>query len=219
MFLFVGRYSKLPTLWNNANMTAAEAKARKLLRRAGSLRARELVAAGIARVQLSRLVEAGALIRLSRGVYALPGSNNGEADEGLRITAERMPKVRLCLLSALRVHGLTTQAPFELWVAIGNSDRPPRIDWPPLRVVRMSATTLQAGLEERRVGTRRIYVSNVAKTVADCFKFRNLVGLDVAIEALRDALGNRATTPDALMKYARLSRVARLMRPYIDALA
>lgn len=200
-------------------MTDAEAKARKLLRRAGSLRARELVAAGVARAQLSRLVEAGALIRLSRGVYALPGGNNGGADDGLRIIAERMPEVRLCLLSALRLHGLTTQAPFECWVSIGNSDRVPRIDWPPLRVVRMSATTLNAGLEEHRVGRRLIYVSNVAKTVVDCFKFRNLVGVDVALEALRDALHSRATTPDALMEYARICRVARLMRPYLDALA
>jgi predicted transcriptional regulator of viral defense system len=156
---------------------------------------------------------------LSRGVYALAERNSDDTDDGLRVIAERLPHPRLCLLSALRLHGLTTQAPFERWVSIGNSDRSPRIDWPPLRVVRMSATTLNAGLEERRVGRRLIYVSNVAKTVVDCFKFRNLVGLDVALEALRDALHNRATTPDALMKYARICRVARLMRPYLDALA
>ncbi|WP_258393928.1 type IV toxin-antitoxin system AbiEi family antitoxin domain-containing protein [Stenotrophomonas maltophilia] len=219
MFPFVGQYSKHPTLWNNAVMGNAEARARKLLRRAGTLRARELVTAGIARAQLSRLVEAGALIRLSRGVYALAERSSNDTDDGLRIIAERLPHPRLCLLSALRLHGLTTQAPFEHWVAIGNSDRAPRIDWPPLRVVRMSATTLNAGLEERRVGRRLIYVSNAAKTVVDCFKFRNLVGLDVALEALRDALHSRATTPNALMEYARICRVARLMRPYLDALA
>lgn len=200
-------------------MGNAEARARKLLQRAGTLRARELVAAGIARAQLARLVDAGALIRMSRGVYALPGKTRCDADDGLRIIAERLPYPRLCLLSALRLHDLTTQAPFEIWIAIGNSDRAPRIDWPPLRVVRMSPTTLNAGLEERRVGTRCIYVSNVAKTVADCFKYRNLVGLDVAIEALRDALRSRTTTPNALMEYARICRVARLMRPYLDALA
>ncbi|GAB2313274.1 hypothetical protein SGMN_05890 [Stenotrophomonas geniculata] len=128
-------------------MGNAEAKARKLLRRAGTLRARELVNAGIARAQLTRLVEAGALIRLSRGVYALAERNSDDTDDGLRVIAERLPHPRLCLLSALRLHGLTTQAPFERWVSIGNSDRAPRIDWPPLRVVRMSATTLNAGLE------------------------------------------------------------------------
>lgn len=200
-------------------MMDAETRTRHLLRRAGTLRARDLVAGGVARAQLSRQVEAGTLVRLSRGVYALPGNNSDDADDGLRILAERIPGARLCLLSALQAHGLTTQAPFERWVAIGNSDRAPRIDWPPLRVVRMSATTLDVGLEERRVGRRRMYVTNAAKTIADCFKYRNLVGLDVAIEALRDALRMRITTPEALMRYARHCRVARLMRPYLDALA
>ena len=135
------------------------------------------------------------------------------------MVAERIPEARLCLLTALRLHGLTTQAPFEVWIAIGNKDRPPRLDWPPLRVLRFSGEALTTGLETRTMGSKQVRVTTVAKTVADCFKFRNLVGLDVAIEALRDALRARATSVDELWKYARLCRVSKIMRPYLEALA
>lgn len=193
--------------------------AKALIRRKGAVRSRELVEAGIARVQLSRLVAAGKLVRLARGVYSAPGVALPGADEGVLVVAERIPDARLCLLTALRLHGLTTQAPFEVWIAIGNKGRPPRLDWPPLRVVRFSGEALAAGLETRKVGGKRVRVTNVAKTVADCFKFRNLVGLDVAIEALRDALRARAVTVDELWKYAQICRVTKLMRPYLEALA
>ncbi len=183
------------------------------------MRSRDLVQAGIARTQLSRLVAIGELVRLSRGVYALPGTASTDDDDGLQRVAERIPGVRLCLLTALRLHGLTTQAPFEVWIAIGNKDRPPRLEWPSLRVVRFSGTALTAGLESRKLGARIVRLTNVPKTVADCFKFRSLVGLDVAIEALRDALRARKTTVDQLWKYAQICRVAKIMRPYLEALA
>ena len=196
---------------------AATAKA--LIQRKGAVRSRELVDAGVARVQLSRLVAAGELIRLARGVYTAPGVVLPGSEEGVLVVAERIPEARLCLLTALRLHGLTTQAPFEVWIAIGNKDRPPRLDWPPLRVLRFSGEALTAWLETRTMGSKQVRVTNVAKTVADCFKFRNLVGLDVAIEALRDALRARATSVDELWKYARLCRVSKIMRPYLEALA
>lgn len=200
-------------------MTNPASIAKALILRRGPLRSRELVDAGVARVQLSRLVAAGDLIRLSSGIYTVPGMVQAEGDEGVLIVAERIPGVRLCLLTALRLHGLTTQAPFEVWIAIGNKDRAPRLDWPSLRVVRFSGEALVAGLESRQIGGRQVRVTDVGKTVADCFKFRNLVGLDVAIEALRDALRARATTVDELWKYARICRVEKLMRPYLEALA
>jgi predicted transcriptional regulator of viral defense system len=200
-------------------MTDPLAIAKALIQRTGAARSRDLVRAGVARAQLSRLVAAGNLQRLSRGVYMLPGLASAEGQEGLQVVAERTASPRLCLLSALRQHGLTTQTPFEVWIAIGNKDRVPRIDWPPLRVVRMSEKTLEAGLEPLQVGRRHVRTTCVAKTVADCFKYRNLVGMDVAIEALRDALREGATTVDELWRYARLCRVARLMRPYLEALA
>ena len=193
--------------------------AKDLIRRKGAVRSRELVEAGIARVQLSRMVASGELVRLSRGLYSLPERVGADVDEGVLVVAERITHVRLCLLTALRLHGLTTQTPFEVWIAIGNKDRVPRLDWPVLRVVRYSGEALEAGLETKTVGGRDVQVTSAAKTVADCFKFRNLVGLDVAIEALKDALRTRAATVDDLWKYARICRVAKLMRPYLDALA
>ena len=200
-------------------MTDPAATAKALIQRKGAVRSRELVDAGVARVQLSRLVAAGELIRLARGVYSAPGVVLPGSEEGVLVVAERIPEARLCLLTALRLHGLTTQAPFEVWIAIGNKDRPPRLDWPPLRVVRFSGEALTTGLETRTMGSKQVRVTTVAKTVADCFKFRNLVGLDVAIEALRDALRARATSVDELWKYARLCRVSKIMRPYLEALA
>ena len=200
-------------------MTDPAATAKALIQRKGAVRSRELVDAGVARVQLSRLVAAGELIRLARGVYTAPGVALPGSEEGVLVVAERIPEARLCLLTALRLHGLTTQAPFEVWIAIGNKDRPPRLDWPPLRVVRFSGEALTTGLETRTMGSKQVRVTTVAKTVADCFKFRNLVGLDVAIEALRDALRARATSVDELWKYARLCRVSKIMRPYLEALA
>jgi len=200
-------------------MTDSAAIAKALILRRGAVRSRELVEAGVARAQISRLVAAGELVRLSRGIYSVPGLVEAEGDAGLSIVAERLPGVRLCLLTALRLHGLTTQAPFEVWIAIGNKDRAPRLDWPSLRTVRFSGEAFDAGLESRQIGHRQVRLTNVAKTVADCFKFRNLVGLDVAIEALRDALRARATTMDELWKYARICRVGKFMRPHMEALA
>lgn len=200
-------------------MSDPAATAKALIQRRGAVRSRELVDAGIARAQLSRLVAAGDLIRLARGVYTAPGVDLTATEEGVLVVAERIPEARLCLLTALRMHGLTTQAPFEVWIAIGNKDRPPRLDWPPLRVVRFSGEALIAGLETRSMGGKQVRITNAAKTITDCFKFRNLVGLDVAIEALREALRARAVTVDELWKYAQICRVTKLMRPYLEALA
>lgn len=199
-------------------MPTPSAIAKTLIRRKGTARSRELVAAGVARAQLSRLVAAGELTRPARGVYALPGQT-GTTEDSVLLAARRLPGATFCLLTALRLHGLTTQAPFEVWIAIDNKSRVPQSNWPPLRVVRFSGAALTAGVEIRKLGKQRVRVTNPAKTVADCFKFRNLIGLDVAIEALRDALRARAATVDELWKYAQICRVAKLMRPYLEVLA
>lgn len=200
-------------------MADPAATAKALIQSKGAVRSRELVEAGVARAQLSRLVAAGTLIRLARGVYSVPEAAALGTEEGVLVVSERIPEARLCLLTALRLHGLTTQAPFEVWIAIGNKDRTPRLTWPPLRIVRFSGEALTAGLEIRALGGKQVRVTNVAKTVADCFKFRSLVGLDVAVEALRDALRARAATVDDLWKYAAICRVTKVMRPYLEALA
>ncbi|MFZ5622774.1 MAG: type IV toxin-antitoxin system AbiEi family antitoxin domain-containing protein [Pseudomonadota bacterium] len=199
-------------------MTTPERRIQTLLRRAGTARSRELVAAGITRSELSRMVAAGRLVRLARGLYALPDYQIGE--HGALVTvAKRAPGVLFCLLTALRFHELTTQAPFEVWIAIGNKEHPPRLDYPLLRTVRFSEAALKAGVESHKIDGTRVRVTGVAKTVADCFKFRNKIGLDVALEALRVARRTKKASADELWQFARLNRVANVMRPYMEAVA
>jgi predicted transcriptional regulator of viral defense system len=190
----------------------------RLFHRHGTLRSRELVARGVPRVQLSRWVAEGTLQRVARGVYALPDYAPNEHASLVEV-ARRAPQVVFCLLTALRFHELTTQAPFEVWIAIGNKDHLPRFEYPVLRVQRFSPASLHFGAEEHRVGSTVLRVTSVAKTVADCFKFRSKVGLDVALEALREALHGKRTTVDAIWAAARVCRVSRVMRPYLESLA
>lgn len=192
--------------------------ARSLIGQRGTARSRELEAAGVARAQLSRLVASGDLVRVTRGLYALPG-REPDSNEALVVVAKRAPQAVFCLLTALRFHGLTTQAPFEIWLGIDRKDRAPKLDWPPLRVVRFSGSSLKAGVETRQVGDVPIRVTNVARTVVDCFKFRNKIGVDVAMEALREARRSKQASMDDLWHFAQVCRVANVMRPYLEALA
>lgn len=168
-------------------------------------------------MQLSRWVNAGKLQRLSRGLYALPSYAPNE-NASLIEVAQRAPSAVFCLLTALQFHGLTTQTPFEVWIAIGAKARRPRISSPALRVHRFSGQALDFGVETHLVDGVAVKVTNVAKTVADCFKFRNKIGLDVALEALRDAVGQKRVTMDDLWRAATVCRVANVMRPYLESL-
>lgn len=199
-------------------MPSADARLARLFRPAPTLRSRDLVAAGITRSEVSRMVANGRLERVARGVYALPGYRGSE-HQALATVARRSPSVVFCLLTALRFHDLTTQAPFEVWIGIGNKSHPPRLEYPKLRVVRFSEAGLRSGVETRKVDGVPIRVTNAARTVADCFKFRSKVGLDVAMEALRDALRSKQATAEELWHYATLDRVANVMRPYLEAVA
>lgn len=196
--------------------TAAE-KLLALALEAGLIRARDLVPQGIARVTLTRAVRQGKLQRVGRGLYGLPSRRISE-HATLAEVARRVPKGVICLLSALRFHGLTTQAPHEVWLAIGNKTAAPRLDYPPLRVLRFSAIALATGVEEHAIDGVPIHVTGVAKTVADCFKFRNKIGLDVALEALREAWREKRMTSEEMWRYAKLCRVANVMRPYLESL-
>jgi predicted transcriptional regulator of viral defense system len=122
------------------------------------------------------------------------------------------------LLSALRFHNLTTQSPFEVWLAIGEKAWRPRMEYPPLRIVRFSQATLSAGVEKHQIEGVTVPVYSPAKTVADCFKYRNKIGLDVAIEALRECWSSRRCTMDDLWHYADICRVQNVMRPYLESL-
>ncbi len=197
--------------------TAAE-KLIDLVRSQGLIRPRDLLPLGIPRVSLTRAVRRGQLECLGRGLQGLPG-RAVSAHGTLAEVARRVPKGVICLLSALRFYGLTTQAPFEVWLAIDNKATAPRLDYPPLRIVRFSGAALTEGVEEHVVDGVTVRVTGIAKTVADCFKYRNKIGLDVALEALREAWREKRMTSDDLWRYARICRVANVMRPYLDSLA
>ena len=188
----------------------------ELVRTRGLLRPHDLAPLGIPRVALTRAVRRGQLERIGRGLYGLterPVSAHGTLAE----VARRVPKGVVCLLSALRVHGIGTQAPFEVWLAIPPHTPTPRLDQPALRVVRMSGPALTEGVEPIDIDGVRVPVFNANKTVADCFKYRNKIGLDVALEALRDGWAQRKLTMDALWHYAAVNRVANVMRPYLES--
>jgi predicted transcriptional regulator of viral defense system len=180
------------------------------------LRARDLAKRGVPTMVLSRLVAAGKLERIARGVYSQPGRALSE-HRSLAESALRVPRGVVCLLSALRVHGVGTQAPFEVWMAIPPNTPTPRLDQPALRVVRMSGAALTEGVEHMEIDGVQVPVFNLAKTVADCFKYRNKIGLDVALEALRDGWSQRKLAIDALWHYATVNRVTNVMRPYLES--
>lgn len=188
-----------------------------LARSQGLIRPCDLAPLGIPRVSLTRAVRRGQLERVGRGLYGLPG-REVSAHGSLAEVARRVPKGVVCLLSALRFHGLTTQAPFEVWLAIENKSLAPKLDFPPLRIVRFSGAALTEGVEEQVVDGVTIRITSVAKTVADCFKYRNKIGLDVAMEALREAWHEKRMTSDDIWRHAKICRVANVMRPYLDSL-
>jgi predicted transcriptional regulator of viral defense system len=188
-----------------------------LARRTVLLRSCDLDAYRIPRTYLSRLARSKQLIRVGRGLYALPDSNFGE-HQSLVEVARRAPRAVVCLLSALRFHEITTQSPFEVWIAIDNKARAPKLKYPTLRVVRYSGAALTKGIEEHDARGITLRVYSVAKTVADCFKFRNKIGLEVALEALRESWRAKRVTMDDLWRYAKVCRVTNVMRPYLESL-
>jgi predicted transcriptional regulator of viral defense system len=188
----------------------------KLAKQRPLLRARDLAEHSLPTVALSRLVAAGKLERVARGVYSLPARKLSE-HSSLAEVCLRIPRGVVCLLSALRVHGIGTQAPFEVWIAIPHHSPAPRLDQPAVRVVRMSGESLTEGIEPMMIDGVKVPVFNAEKTVADCFKFRNKIGLDVALEALRDGWSRRKLSMDALWHYASIDRVANVMRPYLES--
>lgn len=187
------------------------ARARKLLR------ARDVAEHGLPTITLTRLVQAGKLQRVARGLYGVPGAKTSEHRSLAEVSA-RIPKGVVCLLSALRVHEIGTQAPFEVWLAIPLHMVTPRLDQPAIRVVRMSDDALAEGVERRNIDGVKVPVFSAARTVVDCFRFRNKIGLDVALEALRDGWRQRKFTIDDLWRHATRGRVANVMRPYIEAI-
>lgn len=189
-----------------------------LLRRAGIVRSREFGRRGVSRTQVGRLRRQGVIERVGHGLYALPGAVLTEK-HSLAEASRRVPGGVICLLSALRFHELTTQNPHEVWMAIDSKAWRPKPGSPRLHLVYLSRPSLDAGVETHVVGGVAVKVFSAAKTVADCFKFRNKIGIDVAVEALRDFSRTHRGGATELARFARSCRVMRVMQPYLDAIA
>ncbi len=193
-------------------------KVREAFRQAGGvLRTSQALRAGVHPRDLYALRDSGALLQVSRGVYRL-GDLPPLAEADLFTVAARVPRAVIALVSALHFHGLTTEIPHEVSIALPKGTARPRLDWPPLRVYRLSGVMFTSGIEvhERDGVGLRIY--GAARTVADCFKFRNRLGIEVAVEALRTGLEERKFTPADVLRAARICRVDRIVRPYLEAL-
>ena len=181
----------------------------------GLARTRDLEATGASRRSIRQMVGDGRLRQVARGLYA-PAGFEATEHHGLAAAAALVPDGVVCLLSALQFHRLGTQAPFEVWLAVGTKARKPTVADPPLRIVRFSDRALREGVETRSIEGVAVKVTTAARTVADCFKYRNKIGLDVALEALREYRRARRSIDD-LTRAAQVVRVANVMRPYLEA--
>jgi len=173
---------------------------------------------GIHPEYLRRLCADGKLVRITRGLYRLPDAEI-TAHHGLAQAGKVVPKGVVCLLSALRFHEIGTQLPHEIWVAIDRRTAQTRVKRPKMRIVYFSGKAFTEGVEEHKIEGVTVRIYSPAKTVADCFKYRNKIGLDVALEALREVLRNRMCSVDELWKCAKICRVTKTIRPYMEAIA
>lgn len=201
--------SKLPS--------SSQDRVLELTRTLGIIRPRDLESHGIHREYLRRLEKKGLLTRLGRGLYTLADADFSEHQQ-LAEVSKRVPHGVICLLSALRFHGLTTQAPFEVWLAIDHKARVPKIDTPPVHIIYMSGKALRSGIDTHQIEGVEVPIFNPAKTVVDCFKYRNKIGLDVALESLQDYWQQHQGSIDVLWHYAKICRMGKVMRPYLEFL-
>ena len=192
------------------------AKAVNFAKKHGMIRVRDAVKEGIHPENLRRLCKKGLLVKMARGIY-IPADSEISQNVGLAQISKRVPNGVICLLSALQFHDIGTQSPFEVWVAIDQKAAAPRIDYPPIRIVRFSGKALSEGIEIHQIEGVEVEIYNKAKTIADCFKFRNKIGLDIDLEALKDSRQRKLCTNDEIWKYAKLCRVSNVMKPYLEA--
>lgn len=181
------------------------------------IRPRDLSALGIPGQYLSQMAKSGLIEKIDRGLYA---SANREFNENIQLIeiTQKVPNAVICLLSVLRFHELTTQAPFETWIAIDRKSRRPVIQYPPTRIVTFSPECLNEGIETHAISGVDVKMFSIEKTFADCFKYRNKIGIDVAVEALKEAINEDKIKLDDLWNYSKLCRVNNIIRPYVEAL-
>ena len=195
----------------------ATARLLKLARKQPILRVRDLAAAEIHPEHLRRLYQQGVLERASRGVYRLVAAEYTE-HLSLAEVAKRVPHGVICLLSALQFHGIGTQLPPDVWLAVARQAARPASMNPRLRVVRLSGPAFSEGIDKKQIDGVAVQVYCPAKTVVDCFKFRHKVGLEVALEALREGWRSRKVTMKELVRFAKICRVEKVIRPYLESL-
>lgn len=200
-------------------MDSAREKAIDTIRKQGGIiRTREAFRQGIHRRTLYGLRDDGALISISRGLYQLAEMDSFPTEIDLVHVAKLVPHGVICLISALSFHGLTTQIPHEIWLAVERKARKPKVTYPPVRAIFFPGSCFQEGIDVHRIMEQEVRIYNAPKTVIDCFRWRNTVGLDVALEAARSYLKRRGASPSKLMEYAKLCKVERLVTPYLVAM-
>ena len=188
-----------------------------IVRERGMVGRQDIAALGIHPMYLQRLYESGKLARLGRGIYVLADADYSQ-NTSLAEVCKRVSHGVICLLSALQFHELGTQNPHQVWLAIHSKESIPRLEYPPLRIVRFSGPVLSEGIEEHKTSDGSVRVYSIAKTVADCFRYRNKIGLEVALEALRECRRERRATLDDLWHFAAVDKVSTVMRPYLEAI-
>jgi len=194
-----------------------EKRAIAAVKRLGVARPRDLVRLGLRREYAQRLANRGELVRVARGLYAIPDAEVS-SHRTLAEVAKAVPAGTICLLTSLRYHGLTTQSPPEVWIALDIHAWKPRSTPFPVRTVYFSGAALKEGVETHKIDGVPVRIYSAAKTVADCFKYRNKIGVDVAIEALKDYLKQHRRGNDELWHFAKICRVSNVMRPYLEAI-
>ena len=198
--------------------THTTVKAERVFReRGGLLRTSQALKLGIHPRTLYEMRDANRIVQLGRGLYRLADANETEHLDLITVAA-KVPDGVICLISALAFHGITTEVPHEVYLAVRHGKEQPRLDYPPLRVFRFSEETISAGVEKHKLEGVTVRLFSSAKTIADCFKFRHKVGVDVAVEALKLSLAQGKAKPAQILYYARLCRVERVIRPYLEAL-
>ena len=190
-------------------------RALKLLKARGMLRLRDFIAEGIEPETLARLVRDAKVVHPARGLYQLPDAPI-DASYMFAEAAVLVPKGIVCLISALQFHGLTLQMPSIVWMAIARTAWRPTISYPPVRFVRFSGWAMTEGVKLYSIQSRDVPITNPARTIVDCFRYRNKIGLDIAMEGLREGIRHRKCTADELWLYGKQARVWTIMRPYVE---
>jgi len=199
-------------------MQTAIKTALKIFKKKKVMRSAEVFEAGIQPRTLYKMRDEGLVVQEGRGLYRLTDEQTW-SDPDLTVISLRIPKGVICLISALYFHKFTTQIPHEVYVALPKDSEKPRIQHPPTRFFWISPKPFKAGIEKHTIDNVEVKVYGVAKTIADCFKFRNKIGMDVALEALQEGLRKKLCTPEEILRFARIDRVEQIMLPYLEALA